>query len=80
MVLPQGVTIERTLETSKLAEEYLEKIPEKKSYLTNIGENGVENAKITFDLIPLKDRKRTDVEIMDELTKFIAAIPDVEVQ
>jgi HAE1 family hydrophobic/amphiphilic exporter-1 len=79
MVLPQGVTIERTLEISKLVEGYLEKIPEKKSYLTNIGTNGVENAKIIFDLIPLKDRKRTDVEIMDELTKFIATIPDVEV-
>jgi len=79
MVLPQGSTIERTLETCKLVEEYLEKIPEKKSYLTNIGENGVENAKITVDLVSLKDRKRKDVEIMDELTRFIAAIPDVEV-
>ncbi len=78
MVLPQGSTIERTLETCKLVEGYLEKIPEKKSYLTNIGTNGVENAKIIFDLVPLKDRKRRDVEIMDELTKFIATIPDVE--
>ncbi|MFA6357674.1 MAG: efflux RND transporter permease subunit [Candidatus Omnitrophota bacterium] len=79
LVMPQGSTIERTLETCKLVEGYLEKIPEKKSYLTNIGTNGVENAKITFDLVSLKDRKRQDVEIMDELTKFIAAIPDVEV-
>lgn len=79
MVLPQGSTIECTLETCKLVEGYLEKIPEKKSYLTKIGENGVENAKITFDLVSLKDRKRKDVEIMDELTRFIAAIPDVEV-
>jgi len=29
--------------------------------------------------VPLKDRKRADTEIMDELTRFIAAIPDVEV-
>ncbi|MDD5538987.1 MAG: efflux RND transporter permease subunit, partial [Candidatus Omnitrophica bacterium] len=79
MVLPQGSTIERTLEACRLVEGYIEKIPEKKSYLTNIGENGVENAKITLDLVPLKDRKRADTEIMDELTRFIAAIPDVEV-
>ncbi|MDD5573795.1 MAG: efflux RND transporter permease subunit [Candidatus Omnitrophica bacterium] len=79
MVLPQGSTIERTLEACRLVEGYLEKVPEKKSYLTNIGENGVENAKITLDLVPLRDRKRADTEIIDELTKFIAAIPDVEV-
>ncbi|MCK9614702.1 MAG: efflux RND transporter permease subunit [Candidatus Omnitrophica bacterium] len=79
LVLPQGSTIERTLETCKLIEGYLDKIPEKKSYLTRIGINGVENAKITFDLISLKERKRKDVEIMDELTRFIATIPDVEV-
>jgi HAE1 family hydrophobic/amphiphilic exporter-1 len=79
MTLPQGSTIERTLETCKMVEGYLDKIPERKSYLTKIGENGVENAKITFDLVSLKDRKRKDIEIMDELTKFIATIPDVEV-
>jgi HAE1 family hydrophobic/amphiphilic exporter-1 len=79
MTLPQGSTIERTLEACRLVEGYIEKIPEKKSYLTNIGDNGVENAKITLDLVPLKDRKRADTEIMDELTRFIAAIPDVEV-
>jgi len=78
LVLPQGSTIERTIETCKLVEGYLEKIPEKKSYLANIGENGIENAKITFDLVSLSERKRKDVEVMDELTKFIATIPDVE--
>ncbi len=79
IALPQGSTIERTLETCKQVEEYLEKIPEKKSYLTNIGENGVENAKITLDLVSQKERKRKDTDIMDELTKLIATIPDVEV-
>ncbi|MFA5276279.1 MAG: efflux RND transporter permease subunit, partial [Candidatus Omnitrophota bacterium] len=78
MVLPQDSTIERTLETCKLVEGYLDKIPEISSYLTNIGENGVENAKFTVDLVSLKERKRKDVEIMDELTRVIAAIPDVE--
>jgi HAE1 family hydrophobic/amphiphilic exporter-1 len=79
MVLPQGSTIERTIETVGLVEKYLDRIPEKKSYLTNIGENGVENAKITLDLLPLKDRRRKDTDIMDELVKFMANIPDLEV-
>ncbi|MDD5771652.1 MAG: efflux RND transporter permease subunit, partial [Candidatus Omnitrophica bacterium] len=79
MILPQGSTIERTIETVGLVEKYLDSIPEKKSYLTNIGENGVENAKITLDLLPLKDRRRKDTDIMDELVKFMADIPDLEV-
>ncbi|MFA4988343.1 MAG: efflux RND transporter permease subunit [Candidatus Omnitrophota bacterium] len=79
MILPQGSTIERTIETAKLVEGYLDKIPEKKSYLTNIGENGVENAKITLDLVPLKDRHRGDTEVMDDLTRFMSRIPDLEV-
>ncbi|MFA6384036.1 MAG: efflux RND transporter permease subunit, partial [Candidatus Omnitrophota bacterium] len=79
MNMPQGSTIDRTLEACKIIEAYLDKIPEKKSYLTNIGDNGVENALITVDLVPLSDRKRSDVAIIDELTKFTATIPDVEV-
>ena len=79
MVLPQGSTIERTIEAVKLVEGYLDKIPEKKSYLTNIGENGVENAKITLDLVPVKDRRRRDTQIMDELTGPISRIPDLDV-
>ena len=78
LVLPQSATIERTEGICRLVENYLDKIPEKKAYLTNIGENGVENARITFDLVPLKDRKRMDTEIIDELIKFVATIPDVE--
>ncbi|MFA4983707.1 MAG: efflux RND transporter permease subunit [Candidatus Omnitrophota bacterium] len=79
IVLPQGSTVKRTIETTKLLERYLDKLPEKKSYLTNIGENGVENASITLDLIPLKERKRKDTDIIDALTLFMAGIPDVEV-
>ena len=78
IILPQGSTIERTIETTKVVEKYLDTLAEKKSYLTNIGENGVENAKITLDLMPLKERKRKDTQIMDSLTQFMAKIPDIE--
>jgi len=79
IVMPQGSTIERTLETVKLIEKHLDGIPEKKSYLTNIGKNGVENAKITFDLIPYAQRKRNDAAIIKSLIPFLATIPDAEI-
>jgi len=79
IVMPQGSTIERTLETVKLIEKHLDGIPEKKSYLTNIGKNGVENAKITFDLIPYAKRKRNDAAIIKSLIPFLATIPDAEI-
>jgi len=76
--LPQGSTIERTEAAVKQIEAFLETIPEKKAYLANIGDNGVENAKITLDLVPSKQRKRSDLEIIDTLLKFLAGVPDVE--
>ncbi len=76
--LPQGSTIERTEAAVKRIETFLENIPEKKAYLSNIGNNGVENAKITLDLVPSAKRKRSDLQIIDSLTVFISGIPDVE--
>ncbi len=79
IAMPQGSTIERTSETVKMIEKHLDAIPEKKSYLTNIGKNGVENAKITFDLIPYAQRKRNDAAIIKSLIPFLATIPDAEI-
>lgn len=76
--LPQGSTIERAQEVVRQVEAYVETIPEKRAYLSNIGENGVENAKITIDLVPSAQRKRSDLRIIDDLVKFLAGIPDVE--
>jgi len=79
VVMPKESTIDRTLETVSIIESRLDKVPEKDSYLTNIGENGVENATITFDLLPSAERKRTDLEIMDELIPYLAKLPDAEI-
>ncbi|MDD3982509.1 MAG: efflux RND transporter permease subunit [Candidatus Omnitrophica bacterium] len=76
--LPQGSTIERTEAAVKQIEVFLETIPEKKAYLVNIGDNGVENAKITLDLVPSTQRKRSDLKIIDTLMNFLSRIPDVE--
>ena len=74
--LPQGSTIERTEEVVKHIEAYLETIPEKRVYLSNIGNNGVENSKITLDLVPSSERKRSDMQIIDDLIVFISKMPD----
>ena len=79
IVMPQGSTIERTLLVVKQIEGKIEKIPEKLSYLTNIGNSGVENASIRIDLIPSNRRKRTDTAIMNELMLFASKIPDAEI-
>jgi HAE1 family hydrophobic/amphiphilic exporter-1 len=79
IVMPQGSTIERTLGVCKIIEERIEKIPEKTSYLTSIGENGVENATITVNLVPSAERKRSDTDIIDALIPFMAQIPDAEI-
>jgi HAE1 family hydrophobic/amphiphilic exporter-1 len=79
VVMPQGSTIERTLGVCKIIEERIEKTPEKTSYLTSIGENGVENATITVNLVPSAERKRSDTDIIDELIPFMARIPDAEI-
>jgi HAE1 family hydrophobic/amphiphilic exporter-1 len=79
VAMPQGSTIERTLGVCKIIEERIEKIPEKTSYLTSIGENGVENATITVDLVPSAERKRSDTDIIDALIPFVAQIPDAEI-
>jgi len=79
VAMPQGSTIERTLEVVKIIEARIDSLPEKKSYLTNIGENGVENAKIDLDLVPSKVRKRSDAEVIDVLIPFMAKIPGAEI-
>ena len=80
VTMPQGSTIDRTFEVVKLIEKRVEKIPERTSYLVNIGENGVENAEITLDLTPSQQRKKSDAVIIDELIPFMAKIPDAEIQ
>ncbi len=77
--MPQGSTIEKTLETVQIIETRLQKIPELDSLLTSIGEDGVENAAVVMNLVPLAERQRGDVDIIYELIPFMAQIPDAEI-
>ncbi len=79
IVLPQGTTIEKTLDVVKSVELQIDKISEVESYLSIIGDNGVENASITVDLVPSDKRKKTDVHIINSLIPFAATIPDAEI-
>ncbi len=78
--LPQGSTIDRSLEAVKKIEKRVSEIPEVKSYLTRIGENGVENIGMTINLTDAENRKRTDMDIINELIPFVSKIPDMEVR
>jgi HAE1 family hydrophobic/amphiphilic exporter-1 len=79
VVMPQGSTIDRTLGVVEKLEDEIAEIPEVESYLTTIGENGVENCDIKVNLLPLAERNRSDEDIIKELIPFAAAIPDAEI-
>jgi len=77
--MPQGSTIDRTFEVTKIIEERIRKIPEMESYLTDIGKDGVENSAVVVNLVPSSQRKRGDDDIIQELIPFMAQIPDAEI-
>ncbi len=75
---PSGSTIDNTLlvvaQVEKLAAEY----PEVVSVFSNIGENGVENARIVVNLVPVAERKRSDMDLINLLLPDVAKIPGAE--
>ena len=79
LVMPQGATIERTLSAAEVLERRVAQIPEMVSYLTRIGENGSQNATLTVNLTPSPQRRRSDIDIINELIPFVARIPDAEI-
>ncbi|MBU1086111.1 MAG: efflux RND transporter permease subunit [Candidatus Omnitrophica bacterium] len=79
LVMPKGSTIERTLSVVEIIEQRIKQLPEQKSYLSQLGENGVENAVTMVTLVSSKKRARSDLEIIDELTLFMSMIPDAQI-
>ncbi len=74
--MPQGTAIEETVTAIRNMEIYLNEIPEIDSFLSIIGEDGYENASIVVNLLPLEQRTKSDVDIINELTPKFALIPD----
>ena len=79
IVLPQGTTVEKTLDVAKEIERIVKSVPEMKSYLTFVGDNGVENASITVDLVSSDKRKRSDIEIVNTLIPLVSDITDADI-
>jgi len=79
ITMPMGSTIDRTSDVSSILEERISQIAEVESVLSTMGDNGTENAAITVNLLPLKDRKKSDLAIIEELIPFAATIPGAEI-
>jgi HAE1 family hydrophobic/amphiphilic exporter-1 len=73
---PQGTPIEETVQTVKQAESIVKDIPEAESYLSRVGNDGVETALVTVNLVDKDQRTRTDQDIIAAITPEIAQIPD----
>lgn len=79
VTLPQGSTIERTTEAILEVENIVKQRPEVESYLANIGENGVENARVIVNLVEKEKRTKSDLQLIDELIPALTNIPGVEI-
>lgn len=78
--MPQGTLIENTLAMTKYIEKKVSlKTPEIKSYFSLIGRPGVEKAQIALELVPHEKRKRTDLQIIDELVPFLSTIAEADI-
>jgi hydrophobic/amphiphilic exporter-1 (mainly G- bacteria), HAE1 family len=77
--MPQGSLIEKTLSMTQKIEKQVALIPEVKSYFSLIGKMGVEKASITLQLFSAEKRKKSDVQIIEELVSFVSKIVDAEI-
>ena len=76
--LPQGSLIEETDKVVTQVESILRNIPEVKSILSTIGENGTENATVLAQLIDRNQRTKDDLSIIQNLIPPLSLIPDTE--
>lgn len=77
--LPQGSLLDKTLKTTKLIEEKVATIPEVISYFSFVGKTGEEKSSMMINLLPSSERKRSDVQIIDELVPFFSGILDADI-
>jgi hydrophobic/amphiphilic exporter-1 (mainly G- bacteria), HAE1 family len=80
VTMPQGTTIDRTLEVVKNVEAIIVKNEEVESMLSDIGNNGNENALIKVSLVSISDRDRSDFDIIKDLVPELSRIPDAEIE
>jgi len=77
--LPDGSPIEKTIEVVKKIEKEIQSFKEVDNYLSDIGYDGDEKARISVDLIHFTQREKTDQDLMNELLPKIALIPEADI-
>ncbi len=80
LTLPQGTNVEKTSRVAEDVEKLFENYPEVDNVLSVVGENGAENARIVISLIDHELRKKSDNDIINEVTPLVAKIPGIEVE
>lgn len=84
MSLTAGSTLQQTDDKVKEVESYLRKTKEVKDYISMVGLNGNDGssdkatAQLYVNLVPKKERKKSQSEIAAEVRKFGKAIPGIE--
>jgi len=64
---PQGSSLSQTKTAVEKVETYLKEYVEVKNYLSRIGIDGYHNASIIVNLIPSKERRRSDLDLIEDL-------------
>ncbi|MFC1501160.1 efflux RND transporter permease subunit [Elusimicrobiota bacterium] len=75
----QGTPLNRTLEKVEAIEDLLKDVPEISSFLSYVGKDGSETAQVTVNLLPLKQRKRFDLDIINSLIPEASKIPGADI-
>tara|TARA_Y100001936_G_scaffold248465_1_gene296405 strand:+ start:1427 stop:4552 length:3126 start_codon:yes stop_codon:yes gene_type:complete len=77
--MPQGSALSETVKAVEQIENYVDEVPEVSSFLSIVGEDGYENARVIVNLEDLEKRTRSDVDIINILTPQFAKIPDAKI-
>lgn len=80
LTLPQGSTVAKSLRFVEEVENEMRNYPEILSTLSIVGQNGQENASIVAKLKPAAERSRSDNDLIQLMTPFLATLPGVEVE
>ncbi len=77
--MPDGTPLLKTKDVVIQIESLIKVLPEVKSYLSNIGVDGDENARITVNLKDADKRLRSDDDIINVLIPHVSKIPEANI-
>ncbi|MDD0851530.1 efflux RND transporter permease subunit [Halobacteriovorax sp. GB3] len=79
VVMPDGTPVERSGEVIEEIEKIVNTYSEVDSTLANIGYDGEEKARLTVNLIPADQRKRSYKDLIDDVLPKLTKIPEAEI-